>query len=272
MQFVSHLHRRCAIPALVLTLFSLASPLTRAQEAAPALPSMPAKIDLQDGDTLVFLGDSITHQRLYTQYVEDFFYTRYPDRRINFHNAGIGGARAWDALQRVNRDVLDYNPRYVTILLGMNDGSYQPFNTEIFKTYQRDMTQLVAEIREGGATPILMSPTMFDARAGNESKFRSFFPNQTEVDNWLERWGDLQNGVESSQLASRIRSANPLYIPRNHLVEEALAAASDYGDLAPFESLLEVVQHPFKENPQWARYAEPASADFTADYQTFCGT
>ncbi len=64
---------------------------------APCLPAMadelPApvtKLDLQDGDTLVFLGDSITHQCLYTQYVEDYFYTRYPKLRIKFHNAGVG--------------------------------------------------------------------------------------------------------------------------------------------------------------------------------------
>ncbi|MCA9051003.1 MAG: SGNH/GDSL hydrolase family protein, partial [Planctomycetaceae bacterium] len=134
-------------------------------EDKAVLPTIPAKIDLQDGDTFVFLGDSITHQRLYTQYVEDFFYTRFPDRRINFHNAGIGGARAWDALARVHRDVLDYKPRYVSILLGMNDGTYQPFNADIFTTYRSDMTELVGKIREGGATPILMSPTMFDSRA-----------------------------------------------------------------------------------------------------------
>ena len=146
----------------VLTALTVAS--SRADDAA-APPAMPAKIDLQDGDTLVFLGDSITHQRLYTQYVEDFFYTRFPDRRIHFHNAGVGGAQAWDALQRISRDVLDYKPRYVTILLGMNDGRYTPFDPDIFATYQKDMTAVVDRIRAGGATPVLMSPTMFDARA-----------------------------------------------------------------------------------------------------------
>ncbi|MCA9065400.1 MAG: SGNH/GDSL hydrolase family protein, partial [Planctomycetaceae bacterium] len=131
----------------------------------PAPPTLVDTIGVQDGDTLVFLGDSITHQRLYTQYVEDFFYTRFPQRRIRFHNAGIGGARAWDALQRVNRDVLDYKPRYVTILLGMNDGSYRTFDTATFNTYQNDMLELVERLKQGGAIPILMSPTMYDARA-----------------------------------------------------------------------------------------------------------
>ncbi|HIK95625.1 MAG TPA: hypothetical protein EYG03_27070 [Planctomycetes bacterium] len=162
----SRMQRRpfLALPVCLFLVTALTVASSRAQDAAP-LPAIPAKIDLQDGDTLVFLGDSITHQRLYTQYVEDFFYTRFPERRIHFHNAGIGGAQAWDALQRVSRDVLDYKPRYVTILLGMNDGRYTPFDPAIFATYQKDMTEIVARIREGGATPVLMSPTMFDARA-----------------------------------------------------------------------------------------------------------
>ena len=161
------MHKRLMLMTL-LSVFNFANTTVNAQSAATdatSLAALPAKIDLHDGDTFVFLGDSITHQRLYTQYVEDFFYQRFPDRRIHFHNAGIGGARAWDALARVSRDVLDYKPRYVSVLLGMNDGSYQPFNPEIFATYQNDMTQLVSKIRAAGATPVLMSPTMFDSRA-----------------------------------------------------------------------------------------------------------
>lgn len=149
--------------SLFVPLLLLPSLLNAQEPAAP--PTVPAQIDLQDGDTLVFLGDSITHQRLYTQYVEDFFYQRFPDRRIRFHNAGIGGAQAWDALARIGRDVLQYKPRYVTILLGMNDGRYQPFNQEIFARYKQDMTRLLDELRAGGSVPIVMSPTMFDARA-----------------------------------------------------------------------------------------------------------
>ena len=99
-----------------------------------------ATLDLQDGDCIVFLGDSITHQRLYTQYVEDFFYTRFPVKRIKFHNAGVGGAKAWDALERFDRDVAAYKPKYVTVLLGMNDGRYQPFDEETWQTYYDDMT------------------------------------------------------------------------------------------------------------------------------------
>lgn len=152
--------RRCRFLAIVLLLAAAVSS-AQAQEFARPL----GKLDLQEGDSIVFLGDSITHQRLYTQYVEDFFYTRYPTMRLKLHNAGVGGAQAWDALARFDQDVAAYKPKYVTILLGMNDGRYQPYNEEIFQTYRQDMTELLTQIEAIGATPILMTPTMFDARA-----------------------------------------------------------------------------------------------------------
>jgi uncharacterized protein YdiU (UPF0061 family) len=64
--------------------------------------------------------------------------------------------------------------------------------------------------------------------------------------------------------------ANPVYIPRNHLVEEALAAATS-GDLAPLGRLLDAVTAPYDERPGLQRYASPAPDDFGA-YRTFCGT
>ena len=65
---------------------------------------------------------------------------------------------------------------------------------------------------------------------------------------------------------------NPWLIPRNHRVEEALAAASDSEDLGPFDRLLEALRYPYDETAGNARYAEPAAAEVTAAYRTFCGT
>ena len=69
-----------------------------------------------------------------------------------------------------------------------------------------------------------------------------------------------------------MRSVNPIYIPRNHLVEDALAAATSDANLEPFEKLLAVLSHPFDERPEFANYAQPASENFTGRYKTFCGT
>ena len=131
---------------------------------ALTLAVLPARagIELEDGDTFVFLGDSITHQCLYTQYVENFFYTRYPERRIHFHNAGVSGDKAADALARFEADVAKFKPKYVSMLLGMNDGTYLDWDQEIFATYEKGMMELLGKIDGLGATAIPMTPTMFD--------------------------------------------------------------------------------------------------------------
>ncbi len=124
-----------------------------------------AKLTPADGDTLVFLGDSITSQALYTQYLETYFYTRYPQLRLKFHNAGVSGDTIADALVRFDRDVAAYRPKYVTVLLGMNDGAAERFDEALFDTYRANMQTLVEKIRAIGAGPILISPTMYDLRA-----------------------------------------------------------------------------------------------------------
>jgi serine/tyrosine/threonine adenylyltransferase len=65
---------------------------------------------------------------------------------------------------------------------------------------------------------------------------------------------------------------NPVYVPRNHLVEAALDAAVLDGDLGPFEELLDLVTHPFEARPGHEHAARPAPEGFDAAYQTFCGT
>lgn len=193
---------------------SVALLLSWTLDASAEDPAKPlAKLELQDGDSIVFLGDSITHQRLYTQYVEDYFYTRMPHLRLKLHNAGVGGARAWDALARFDQDVAAYKPKYVTILLGMNDGTYQPFNQAIFDTYQQDMTKLLDRLKEINAQAIPMTPTMFDARADRAKENNKRDPNSQALYNsvltyygtWLrevaverglgfvDMWGPLNN-------------------------------------------------------------------------------
>ena len=87
---------------------------------------------------------------------------------------------------------------------------------------------------------------------------------------WRER--TLAIGKSPDELAAALRSANPIYIPRNHHVESALAAAVERDDLAPFERLLRVLQHPFDEHAADSALAEPAPAEQTENYRTFCGT
>jgi uncharacterized protein YdiU (UPF0061 family) len=84
-------------------------------------------------------------------------------------------------------------------------------------------------------------------------------------DDWVDRWRALGPDADAMD------RVNPVYIPRNHLVEEALTAASA-GDLGPLEELLVAVTSPYEQRPGFDRYAEPAPEDFGGCYQTFCGT
>jgi uncharacterized protein YdiU (UPF0061 family) len=86
----------------------------------------------------------------------------------------------------------------------------------------------------------------------------------TALDAWRQRWQALR---PDAALLSR---TNPVYIPRNHLVEESLNAASS-GDLDPLRRLLHAVTRPYEERPGLERYAAPAPGDF-GPYRTFCGT
>lgn len=111
-----------------------------------------------------------------------------------------------------------------------------------------------------------------DAMEGNQELLEGLFPSPDVLRPWLERWHLRLAQQSPSTTADDLRAVNPIYIPRNHLVEEALAAASDQADLDLFQRLLEVISDPFKERPGLDHYAQPAPRKFTACYKTFCGT
>ncbi len=102
------------------------------------------------------------------------------------------------------------------------------------------------------------------AARGDAEPARGMFLDLAGFDTWTIRW--LAFGPD----AAAMDRTNPAYVPRNHLVEEALTAATD-GDLAPLDRLLEAVSSPYDERPGLERYAEPAPDSFGA-YTTFCGT
>src|SRR5262249_42599846 len=81
----------------------------------------PADFALRDGDTVVFLGDSITAARTYGKIIENYTLLRFPDRKVRFYNAGWGGDTATGRLKRLERDVFVYKPTVVTVCYGIND-------------------------------------------------------------------------------------------------------------------------------------------------------
>lgn len=107
---------------------------------------------------------------------------------------------------------------------------------------------------------------------GDPVAVRTRFAEPGEFDAWATRWQARLDaeGRDRQAIATAMDRVNPVYIPRNHLVEEALSAATA-GDLSPLQRLVDVVTRPFDERPGCEAYAEPAPPSF-GRYRTFCGT
>ena len=151
---------------------------------------------IKDGDRVVFLGDSITEQRLYTTYIEAYALTRHPEWKLWFRNVGWGGDTSWlrqrahpderqlfaadeasqqkmveDSVGRgLKRDVLPLKPTVVTIKFGMNDHSYQKFREDIFKAYVRSQSELAKVLEANGARVAFLTPQPIEDKRPDPDK------------------------------------------------------------------------------------------------------
>ena len=112
-----------------------------------------------------------------------------------------------------------------------------------------------------------------EAAGGENAQMRALFADASAYDCWGERWLArlAREAVAPEVRVQAMRRANPAFIARNHRVEEALSAAVNHSDYAPFATLLHIVSHPFDEQPAFAAFAEPAPPGHGC-YRTFCGT
>ena len=139
---------------------------------AVAAPKHPAPF--ADGETVCFIGDSITHGGLYHSYVYLFYATRFPDRKVEFVNCGISGDSASGGFGRVDWDVLVHKPSVATIMMGMNDVNrnlYGKDNPDENNLKQRQaaldrhadsMRKLAEALRRAGVRPIFILPSIYD--------------------------------------------------------------------------------------------------------------
>jgi uncharacterized protein YdiU (UPF0061 family) len=106
-----------------------------------------------------------------------------------------------------------------------------------------------------------------------DAKVRMLFEDFAAFDAWAAQWRArlAREGGDPAARAVAMKTVNPAFIPRNHLVEEALDAAVNNGDLAPFEKLLRVLARPFEDQPDAPAYALPPRPEQVVR-ATFCGT
>lgn len=107
---------------------------------------------------------------------------------------------------------------------------------------------------------------------GEGASTRALFKEGDKFDHWFDHWKSRlqQETATAEEISNRMNAVNPIYIPRNHKVEEALAAAEN-GNYERAQTLVQVLKDPFTEREGLEAYAKPAPKDF-GPYRTFCGT
>jgi serine/tyrosine/threonine adenylyltransferase len=120
-----------------------------------------------------------------------------------------------------------------------------------------------------------LDPAERDAAAGVEGDIgvRELFVVPRAYDEWAAQWRKrlADESISPDASFAAMRKANPAFIPRNHLVEEALNAAMWNQNFHPFEQLLDAVSRPYDDRPDLDRYTTPARPEERVR-QTFCGT
>ena len=186
-----------------------------------------AEFLIHDNDRVVFLGDSITEQRLYTTYIEAYALTRHPEWKLWFRNVGWGGDTSWlrqrshpdeaklfaaddtaqqamvhDAVSRgLARDVLPLKPTFVTVKFGMNDHSYQPFREDIFKAYVRSQTEIAEILKANGARAAFLTPQPIEDKRPD--------PDQDARNQSLRKFSDGLKQVADKEGAAFVDQFDP---------------------------------------------------------------
>ena len=164
-----------------LLLFFLALSHAVCQDRPAPRPQVVPVPALQAGQTVVFLGDSITWQNLYATYIEQYFSVRYPGKKFRFINRGVRGDTAAEAIARLERDVVPDQPDLVLVMLGMNDGGYKGYNRNLLKFYLNNMEKLVGLLRKKTkAKIVLVTPTCVDPVDYNTKRYNQMLAAMAE--------------------------------------------------------------------------------------------
>ncbi|GBF27791.1 hypothetical protein MnTg02_02850 [bacterium MnTg02] len=179
-----------------------------------------------------------------------------------------------DAAIKEAQEAIDaFLPRFETAYaagLSRKLGLFQPWPDDL--PLAQDLLERMAR---NGADFTLTFRRLCDAAANpdRDAAVRSLFTDPSTFDDWAARWRHriAEEGGEANQRRTAMRAANPAFIPRNHLVEEAISAAVNDGDFSPFESLVTVLSMPYEDQPAYGCHADPPRPDQVVQ-QTFCGT
>ena len=181
------------------------------------------------------------------------------------------GSNQETAIESAKQAIASFAPRFEsTYLIGLR----RKLGLETAQEGDDELIQdLLRHMQEGGADWTLTFRALADAAEGNDADARVLFSPGAAWDAWAERWRSrlVREPGLPAERATVMRALNPLYIPRNHLVEAALNAATQSDDYRPFEELLEVITKPYERRSDLERFAQPPRPEERV-LATFCGT
>jgi lysophospholipase L1-like esterase len=117
---------------------------------------------LEKGDRLAIVGDSITEQKQYSRFIEDYLLACTPELGLQIFQFGWSGERAPGFANRMDNDLVPWKPSVVTTAFGMNDGSYQPYTDAIGKTYEDGTREIQDRMKAIGARMVVGGPGPVD--------------------------------------------------------------------------------------------------------------
>jgi uncharacterized protein YdiU (UPF0061 family) len=172
------------------------------------------------------------------------------------------------ALAIANESLAAFQARYAQALLA---GMRRKLGLGTEQDGDASLAQDLLNAMAGGQADFTATFRQLDPET--DDKVRPLFADPAAYDAWAARWRErlAREPQDAAARRAAMQAANPVYIPRNHRVEAAIAAAVEHEDFAPFEELLKVLARPYEERAEFADYAEPAPPD-QGVYRTFCGT
>ena len=146
-----------------------------------ALPSASAQDQgLKSGDYVAIVGDSITEQKLYSVFMEDYLLMCKPTTNLKATQFGWGGETSWGFGARMYNDMIPFGANVATTCFGMNDGGYSPQSPQKAQRYHEAQTSVVEQMKQGGVRFIVVgSPGCVDSDTFHKSPAQAEMYNAT---------------------------------------------------------------------------------------------
>jgi lysophospholipase L1-like esterase len=203
---------------------------------------------LKNGDRVVFYGDSITDQRLYTVITETYVVTRYPGLNVSFVHSGWGGDKVSGGAGgpidlRLQRDVIPYKPTVMTIMLGMNDGLYKPESEATDETFFNGYKHIVESVRTAlpGIRITAIKPSPYDDVTRPPNFPGGYNEVMISFGKWIANYGE-KTGLNVADLntgeVEMLRKADALNPPEAQKILPDRVHPSFAGHMVMAEGLL----------------------------------